>query len=70
MHKSIIIVAGGAGRRMGTAVPKQFLNLAGIPVLMRTMQIFHQFDPAIEMIVVLPEQQLQSLEGALCQTRF
>ncbi len=60
MHKSIIIVAGGSGRRMGTAVPKQFLNLAGIPVLMRTMHIFYQFDPAIEMIVVLPEQQLQT----------
>lgn len=32
-----IIVAGGAGRRMGGAVPKQFLALAGRPILDRTL---------------------------------
>ena len=32
-----IIVAGGAGRRMGTGVPKQFLALAGRSLLDRTL---------------------------------
>ncbi len=60
MHKSIIIVAGGSGRRMGTATPKQFLDLAGEPVLMRTVSIFHDFDPSMDIIIVLPEQQLHT----------
>ena len=60
MHKSIIIVAGGYGRRMGTTTPKQFLNLSGIPVLMRTISVFHLFDPAMKIIVVLPGPELQT----------
>ncbi|MDB5109699.1 MAG: 2-C-methyl-D-erythritol 4-phosphate cytidylyltransferase [Mucilaginibacter sp.] len=40
--KYAIIVAGGSGSRMQSAIPKQFLLLAGIPVLMHTMRAFHQ----------------------------
>jgi len=51
----VIIVAGGSGSRMQTAVPKQFLLLNGSPVLMHTIQAFSdsQTNPAI--IVVLPK---------------
>ncbi|HYW94701.1 MAG TPA: 2-C-methyl-D-erythritol 4-phosphate cytidylyltransferase [Bacteroidales bacterium] len=66
MHKSIIIVAGGHGRRMGSHTPKQFLELAGEPVLMRTINVFHQFDPELKIVVVLPGQQLQAWK-ALCE---
>ena len=58
MHKSMIIVAGGSGRRMGSKVPKQFLSLAGIPVLMRTLDIFNHFDASLDIIVVLPDREL------------
>ncbi len=58
MKKFAIIVAGGSGSRMGAAVPKQFLELSGIPVLMHTIKVFSHFDPYIEIIVVLPEQQI------------
>ena len=54
-----IIVAGGAGSRMGTNIPKQFLELAGKPVLMHTIERFRAFDESIEIIVVLPENQLE-----------
>ena len=30
---TVIIVAGGEGRRLGGTVPKQFLPLGGLPVL-------------------------------------
>lgn len=53
----IIIVAGGKGLRMGTDVPKQFLPVAGIPVLMRTLMRFHQYSPELKIILVLPRQQ-------------
>ena len=33
MKTVVIIPAGGAGRRMGGGIPKQYLSLAGIPIL-------------------------------------
>lgn len=54
MEKYCIIVAGGSGHRMRSALPKQFLLLDGRPVLMRTAERFHSFDPSIKIIVVLP----------------
>ena len=66
MHKSIIIVAGGSGKRMGKPLPKQFLDLAGVPVLMRTIRRFHDFDPSIDIILVLPENELNTWIG-LCE---
>jgi 2-C-methyl-D-erythritol 4-phosphate cytidylyltransferase len=53
MKKYAIIVAGGTGSRMGTEVPKQFLLLAGKPVLMHTIDAFSRFEPEIKIIVVL-----------------
>lgn len=49
-----IIVAGGSGTRMQTAVPKQFLLLAGKPVLMHTLEAFHASAAKPEIILVLP----------------
>lgn len=43
MEKYAIIVAGGKGLRMGGEVPKQFLPVAGLPVLMRTIKRFHAY---------------------------
>jgi 2-C-methyl-D-erythritol 4-phosphate cytidylyltransferase len=55
MQRSTIIVAGGSGKRMGAAVPKQFLLLKGRPLLMWTIEAFNRFDAAMQLIVVLPE---------------
>ena len=54
MKKYAIIVAGGKGLRMGGELPKQFIPVVGRPVLMRTLDAFHAFDSAIEIILVLP----------------
>lgn len=58
MQLYVVIVAGGSGKRMGAEVPKQFLELAGRPVLMHTIERFKAFDESIEIITVLPENQL------------
>jgi 2-C-methyl-D-erythritol 4-phosphate cytidylyltransferase len=50
-----IIVAGGSGSRMQSAVPKQFLLLKGLPVLMHTMQAFYKTKPQPQLILALPE---------------
>jgi len=37
--KYAIIVAGGSGLRMEADIPKQFIPLSGLPVLMHTIEI-------------------------------
>lgn len=64
--KAVIIVAGGSGKRMGAAIPKQFLLLANQPVLQHTIQAFHQFDGHINVILVLPEDHISHWK-ALCE---
>ena len=54
MKKYVIIVAGGSGKRMGTDVPKQFLPLAGKPVLMHTIDAFYRYDSQVTVLLVLP----------------
>ena len=67
----VIIVAGGKGLRMGSDIPKQFLPVGGIPVLMRTMMRFHEYSPTLQIILVLPKaqqdywQQLYSWVGSV-----
>lgn len=53
----VIIVAGGKGLRMGSDVPKQFLPVGGVPVLMRTISRFAEAVPGVGIILVLPESQ-------------
>ena len=49
-----IIVAGGSGKRFGGELPKQFVDLDGVPVLMRTIGKFDQAGASV--VVVLPEE--------------
>ena len=53
--KYLVVTAGGTGTRMGAAVPKQFLELDGVPILRRTMEVFLRAIPDIQVITVLPE---------------
>lgn len=49
-----IVVAGGAGRRMGAETPKQYLPLAGIPLLDRTLVLFAESPDIDAVVVALP----------------
>lgn len=49
-----IIAAAGQGRRLGGKRPKQFLELAGVPVIIHTLKRFEQCAAIQEVIVVLP----------------
>jgi 2-C-methyl-D-erythritol 4-phosphate cytidylyltransferase len=63
MNLYAIIVAGGTGKRMGAEVPKQFLELGGRPLLMHTIEKFKSFDQSIEIITVLPGDQIRRWIG-------
>ncbi|WP_321286494.1 2-C-methyl-D-erythritol 4-phosphate cytidylyltransferase [uncultured Sunxiuqinia sp.] len=57
MKKFALIVAGGVGQRMGAEVPKQFIRIAGKPILIWTIERFKAFDKDINIVLVLPESQ-------------
>lgn len=61
-----VIVAGGRGTRMGGPVPKQFAEVGGRPVLMRTIERFRAYDPRLNIIVVLPRSEQYRWRG-LCE---
>ena len=42
MRTIAIILAGGAGKRMGTATNKQFLLIENKPIIVHTLQIFEE----------------------------
>jgi 2-C-methyl-D-erythritol 4-phosphate cytidylyltransferase len=62
-----IIVAGGSGTRMQSPQPKQFLAIGGKPILMHTIRRFHEYDPRLQLVVVLPQDQI-AIWQALCFT--
>jgi 2-C-methyl-D-erythritol 4-phosphate cytidylyltransferase len=51
---SVVIPAGGRGRRMGGKTPKQFLLLGGVPILERTIAAFHGLRDVREIVLVVP----------------
>ena len=65
-HDYVIIVAGGKGMRMGADVPKQFLPVGGLPVLMHTIRRFRNFNDRMRIILVLPKHQ-QEYWKELCE---
>ena len=52
-----IIAAAGTGSRMASDRPKQFLHLAGIPIIFHTLGPFEQCESIQEVIVVLPAEE-------------
>ena len=51
-----IILGGGKGLRMGADVPKQFIEVGGLPILMRTIMRFREYGD-VKIILVLPKDQ-------------
>jgi len=60
MKKFALIVAGGSGTRMNSDIPKQFIEIGGLPVMMHTINTYAKFDSEVEFILVLPESQLSN----------
>jgi 2-C-methyl-D-erythritol 4-phosphate cytidylyltransferase / 2-C-methyl-D-erythritol 2,4-cyclodiphosphate synthase len=56
MHVSAIIAAGGRGRRLGAAVPKQSLELGGRPMLRWSVEALLSCPRVNEVVVVVPPE--------------
>jgi len=61
-----LIVAGGKGTRIKSKLPKQFLELNGLPILMHTINAFVRYSTSVRIILVLPEDDFE-IWNALCE---
>lgn len=52
--------------RMGADIPKQFLPIAGKPILMKTLERFYSYNKNIQIVLVLPQTQ-QEYWRSLCK---
>ena len=70
MKKFVIIAAGGSGVRMNTDKLKQFIVLAGKPILMHTIDVFYKYDNDINIILALPPDQIEYWKELCTQYEF
>ena len=56
---SAIILAGGKGKRMGSAISKQFIDIKGKPIIYYTLKKFSENKKIDNIIVVLPEDEVK-----------
>lgn len=62
MRCAAIILAGGAGRRMGGGIPKQFMELQGKPVLYYSLKTFSDVDFIDEIVIVSSEEYIMKVQ--------
>jgi 2-C-methyl-D-erythritol 4-phosphate cytidylyltransferase len=67
MKRSIIITAGGIGKRMESELPKQFLRLGDKPILLHTLERFFAFDPTAQLLLTLPKDWLSYWQTILAE---
>jgi 2-C-methyl-D-erythritol 4-phosphate cytidylyltransferase len=65
-----LIVAGGKGTRIKSDRPKQFLLLDGMPVLMHTILAFYRYSKKIKVVLVLPENQIETWHSLCIKHNF
>ncbi len=59
---SALIVAAGQGLRMGTELRKQYLDLAGRAILIRTLQAFDRCPQIQQILVTVPKSEIDFCE--------
>lgn len=70
MEKFALIMAGGSGLRMGNEIPKQFIEVNGMPIILHTIDLFIKYDPFIRLVVVIPETNLKLWEAICIKHKF
>ncbi|MDO4393835.1 MAG: 2-C-methyl-D-erythritol 4-phosphate cytidylyltransferase [Bacillota bacterium] len=56
---AVILAAAGKGKRMGSQLPKQFLEIGGVPILVKTLQVFDNMDEVDYIFVVTNEEYME-----------
>lgn len=69
MKNSALILAGGVGLRMRTAVPKQFLPLGGIPVVSYSIMAFESLEDIEDVVVVCHKDHMSLMEKIVSEMK-
>jgi len=70
MKEYALIVAGGTGSRMESSLPKQFMEIGGLPIVMHTIKAFYSYSADIETVLILPRDQLPFWEDLKHKYQF
>ena len=54
-----VIVAGGSGKRMGTKILKQYMEVGGIPILARTLSCFQNCGGIQDIVIVTAKDEIE-----------
>lgn len=69
-NKYLIAMAAGHGTRMGSAVPKQFIEFEGKPILQRSIEQFIAACPGIKVVTVLPKEYMNGWRNFCLKYNF
>lgn len=64
-----IICAGGRGMRFGSDKPKQFVNMDGEPIILKTVKVFEKSDKIEKIIVTCPEDCVEETKEILSKCK-
>lgn len=64
-----IIVAGGKGKRLPGTISKQYIEMAGKPVILHTIETFNSIQTISQMMIVLPKQDVDWFNKTYIQNR-
>lgn len=71
MSKNIaIIFAGGSGARMGSGLPKQFLEVSGKPIIIHTLNLFEEHDEIDKIYIACKEEYISRLTRLIDRHRI
>ncbi len=65
-----VIAAGGTGTRIGSQLPKQFIQIGGKPILVRTVEAVLALESVFEVIIALPAEHIGQAESLLAQREW
>jgi len=65
-----IIPAAGSGSRIGGQTPKQFIEIAGAPIIIHTLRKFDECEEIGAIVVALRQEDVERFERALCANKI
>jgi len=65
VNQYVIIVAGGHGSRMKSDIPKQYLDIRGIPIIIRSIRCFLNYNSNIRIVVCVHSSYKTHMEDLL-----
>ena len=66
-HCTAIVLAAGQGKRMGTDIPKQYLEFKGKPVICHTLQVFQDSEVIDDIIIVAEEKETSRIRDEIVE---